>query len=54
VVIPFNGKIGVILSEGEIIQHYFLYTNGFKVGNLARRRPEFKPDEVGAKAAQLE
>jgi len=45
----------MLLNFPKIIALKLIYTQmNSKVGNLARRRPEFEPGIAGAEAAQLE
>jgi len=44
-----------VYPAAQILPHLgLLYQSCFKIEFQTRRRPEFKPDPVGAKAVQLE
>ncbi len=50
---PTHSIEGKILWVCQFLVNPYTEMNS-KVGNLARRRPEFEPGEAGAEAAQLE
>ena len=48
-------SLGVVAVTAFQLLNLFWYTvRDSKMGNLARRRPEFEPGEAGVEAAQLE